>query len=117
MYARENDFGNGNGDEASGDGYLYRGRGLKQLTGRGNYKNASHKLKEIFPEEYLDLEADPDKVKEAKYAVLSAIAYWENNEVWKVADEIKVSNEENIKRIRSVVSSPFSVHFKSRIFS
>ncbi len=49
MYADENGFGNGNGNEASGDGYIYRGRGLKQLTGRGNYRNASKYIKDIFP--------------------------------------------------------------------
>lgn len=37
IYARRN----GNGDEASGDGYRYRGRGLIQLTGRANYAEAS----------------------------------------------------------------------------
>lgn len=104
LYANEYGKGNGNGNEASGDGYKYRGRGLKQLTGRENYRKASLKLKEIFPEEYIDLEANPDKVKEAKYAVLSAIAYWENNEVWKVADEINVSSEDNIKKIRRTVN-------------
>ncbi len=104
LYAHENKFGNGNGNEASGDGYKYRGRGLKQLTGKTNYKNASETLKEIFPEEYVDLVANPDKVKEAKYAVLSAIAYWEKHEIWKVADEIKTSNDQDIKRIRSTVN-------------
>lgn len=104
MYAAENGFGNGNGNEASGDGYLFRGRGLKQLTGRGNYRNASDYIQEIFPKEYVDLEADPDKVKEAQYAVLSAIAFWEKHEIWKTADTLKVSSDENIKKIRRLVN-------------
>ncbi len=104
MYAHENGFGNGNGNEASGDGYLFRGRGLKQLTGRGNYKAASETLKEIFPSEYIDLEANPEKVKEAKYAVLSAIAFWEKHEIWKTADTLTLSNNENIKKIRALVN-------------
>ncbi|WP_312301879.1 peptidoglycan DD-metalloendopeptidase family protein [Chryseobacterium sp.] len=104
LYAHENGKGNGNGNEASGDGYKFRGRGLKQLTGRENYRKASLKLKEIFPDDYIDLEANPDKVKEVKYAVLSALAYWENNEVWKVADEIKKSDDNSIKKIRRTVN-------------
>lgn len=104
MYANENGFGNGNGNEASGDGYKYRGRGLKQLTGKGNYKSASEYIQEFFSNEYIDLEANPDKVEEAKYAVLSAIAYWEKHKIWKTADTLKTSSDENIKKIRKVVN-------------
>lgn len=104
LYAGENGFGNGNGNEASGDGYKYRGRGLKQLTGKDNYINASKTFKDIFPDEYVDLEANPDIVKEAKYAVLSAIAYWEKHEIWKTADTLKESTDANIQKIRRMVN-------------
>ncbi len=104
LYAAENGFGNGNGNEASGDGFKFRGRGLKQLTGRGNYRVASATLKEIFPNEYQDFEVYPEKLKEAKYAVLSAIAYWEKNKIWQTADQLKISTDENIKAIRRTVN-------------
>jgi len=45
----------GNGDEASGDGWRYRGRGLLMLTGRGAYQAAGYSLG-------LELEYDPDRV-------------------------------------------------------
>ena len=104
LYAKENGFGNGNGNEASGDGYLFRGRGLKQLTGRGNYKKATKFLEDVFPKEYIDLEANPDKVREAKYAVLTAIAYWEKNKIWVTADQVKESSDSGIKRVRRRVN-------------
>ncbi|SNR31352.1 hypothetical protein [Flavobacterium sp. ov086] len=104
VYGNGNGFDNGNGNEASGDGYKFRGRGLKQITGRGNYKDASKILKDVFPEHFIDLEVNPDKVKEAKYAVLTAFAYWEKHEIWKVADTLKDSTDSNIKKIRGKVN-------------
>ena len=55
---------NGNGDEASGDGYLFRGRGLMQTTGRANYRAIGH-------------EADPAALKTPAVASETAAAFWE----------------------------------------
>lgn len=60
---------NGNGDEASGDGWAYRGRGLIQLTGRANYRAAGAALD-------LPMEADPDQVAMPDAAALTAAWYF-----------------------------------------
>jgi predicted chitinase len=58
----------GNGPVSSGDGYLYRGRGFNQLTGRANYKNYG---KEIGK----DLVGNPDLVNDPKVAAEIAVAF------------------------------------------
>jgi predicted chitinase len=97
IYALGNGFDNGNGVESTGDGWEFRGRGLKQITGRGNYKMISTILKDIFPAEYNKLpeanrgeeklESHPEKVEEVDYAVITAIAFWEKNSIWELADK------------------------------
>lgn len=64
----------GNGDEASGDGWKYRGRGTIQVTGKTNYMKCSLYL---FNDE--TLLTNPDKLLEPKYAILSACWYWRTN--------------------------------------
>ncbi|SNB61372.1 putative chitinase [Arboricoccus pini] len=59
----------GNGDEASGDGYRYRGRGYIQLTGRSSYLA-------IGKEVGLDLVGQPDLVAAPEHALDIATAYW-----------------------------------------
>lgn len=59
----------GNGNEASGDGFRFRGRGLKQLTGRANYADAASGL--CRP--YLD---QPDLVALPDDACLTAAWFW-----------------------------------------
>ena len=76
---------NGNGDAASGDGYRFRGRGLFQLTGRGNYRAFSAWHEEMFGEG-LDFEADPDRAAEPIYAVRSAIYFWLDHDLPELAD-------------------------------
>jgi predicted chitinase len=51
----------GNGDEASGDGAKFKGRGYVQITGRGNYTKWSQKLG-------IDLIGNPDKACEPNVA-------------------------------------------------
>lgn len=60
---------NGNGDEASGDGWAYRGRGLIQLTGRSNYHDAGIEL----GQPYVDY---PDLVLDPTHACLTAGWFW-----------------------------------------
>jgi len=71
----------GNGDEASGDGYRYRGRGAIQITGRNNYLACSRYL---FNEPILLTE--PEMLQEPKYAILSACWYWSVNGLNRIAD-------------------------------
>lgn len=71
----------GNGDEASGDGWNFRGRGLIQLTGRDNYKACGAALG-------ADLESDPDLVSQPMYAALSAGWFWHKNHLNNIAEDI-----------------------------
>jgi predicted chitinase len=76
---------NGNGDAASGDGYRFRGRGLFQLTGRGNYRAFSEWHEENFAED-IDFETDPDRAAEPVFAVRSAVFFWLERELARLAD-------------------------------
>jgi len=69
----------GNGSEASGDGWKYRGRGLIQLTGKNNYVAYSM----ACDNESLQ---NPDIVAEPKYAAESAGWFWSVNRLNQLAD-------------------------------
>jgi putative chitinase len=60
----------GNGDEASGDGWRFRGRGLIQLTGRESYDLCGKALR-------IDLIADPDLLLQERHAADSAGWEWD----------------------------------------
>ncbi|QNA91172.1 glycoside hydrolase family 19 protein [Massilia sp. Dwa41.01b] len=77
----------GNGDEESGDGYRYRGRGLIQLTGKANYQAFTQAHNARDSGDPRDFVADPDLLlSELKYAIESAFHYWETRKVNALAD-------------------------------
>jgi putative chitinase len=69
----------GNGDEASGDGFKYRGRGYIQLTGKNNYQAFSGFIGE-------DCVANPDLVA-TTYPLASAAFFFNSNNIWAVCDQ------------------------------
>lgn len=68
----------GNGDEASGDGWKFRGRGYIQLTGKDNYTQFDKSVAD-------DILANPDLVA-TKYPLMSAAFFFEKNNLWKICD-------------------------------
>ena len=66
-------YGNrmGNGDEASGEGWYFRGRGIIQITGKNNYTKCSQSLFESNV-----LVENPDLLLESEYAIHSACWFW-----------------------------------------
>lgn len=71
----------GNRDEASGDGYRFRGRGCIQLTGHANYFHAGQALG-------VDLVMDPDSVATPKFAALTAGWFWSTHNLNAPADAL-----------------------------
>lgn len=67
-----------NGDEASGDGYKFCGRGYIQLTGKENYTNFGKAIG-------VDLTTTPDLVA-TQYPLLSAAWFFHKNGLHKIAD-------------------------------
>ena len=68
----------GNGNEASGEGYKFRGRGYIQLTGKDNYKAFDATVGE-------DILANPDLVA-TKYPLASAAFFFKRNNLWSICD-------------------------------
>ena len=69
----------GNGPAESGEGWKYRGRGLKQLTGKDNYTRCGQALG-------VDFVGNPDLLLEPLYAARSAGWFWKSNNLSKFAD-------------------------------
>lgn len=80
----------GNGDEYSGEGWLYRGRGALQLTGKNNYQEFSQYINRPEIMEY------PDSVA-TEFAFESALFFFDKNKLWNICD--KGISESTIKEL------------------
>ena len=69
----------GNGDEDSGDGYKFRGRGLIQLTGHDNYKHFADSMG-------MDLDEAVSYLETPEGAAMSAAWFWNSRHLNAVAD-------------------------------
>ena len=75
----------GNGDEASGDGWAYRGKGLKQITGKDNYRQMTTAVRAKMPDAP-DFVQNPDALLDPKWAAASAAAFWHSRNLNPLAD-------------------------------
>lgn len=98
----------GNGNEASGDGYRYRGRGFIQLTGKNNYTKLQEYFHQEFPNDLNNLLNNPDLIADKhhyKYAIESAFIYW-----FDIANVHQLSMSENstVKTITHKVNGGYN---------
>lgn len=77
VYGGRSDLGNG--PEASGDGWRFRGRGYLQITGRANYREFGDIIGR-------DLEAHPEELVRPDFAAAAAALYWRQREINVAAD-------------------------------
>jgi len=91
----------GNGDEASGDGWKYRGSGYIHLTFKNNYRAYGIKIG-------MDLVSRPELALEYESAALIAVKYWDANNCSHYADQ------GDIEEITERVNGPALLGLKER---
>lgn len=89
----------GNGTEASGDGWKYRGKGLIQVTGKNNHRACGLFLGK-------DLITKPETLLETETAVHSAFWFWQANNLNQWADKVALAkiNKDKTKAYKDIGS-------------
>ncbi|MDQ8934731.1 glycoside hydrolase family 19 protein [Acinetobacter rudis] len=90
------------GNVVPGDGWKYLGRGLKQLTGRDNYRDLTIMYGTLWSDEKKDFVAEPELLEQAKYAVRSAIRFWLKYKLYEIAD--KGATEHQVDAITAIIN-------------
>lgn len=93
VYANRKELGNGNA--ASGDAMKYRGAGVLQITGKGNFKPLGDEIG-------VDLVKQPELLSnDVETSVRAALQYWSDRDINKYADE---HSNKNLKTITELVN-------------
>jgi predicted chitinase len=85
-----------------GDGWKYRGRGMKQLTGRNNYKVFTEGYAKYWSDD-ADFVAAPELVSQFPFTLRSSVHFWVENDCWLVAD--RGVSDEAIDAVTKIVNS------------
>jgi putative chitinase len=98
----------GNGNESSGDGWRYIGRGYIQITGKDNYKHAGFCLGRNFLE-------NPDLVAQA-YPLATAAWFFKYNDIWRICD--RGATEQVVKEVtRRVNGGTIGLEERIKLFN
>lgn len=100
----------GNGGVDSGDGWRFRGRGMKQLTFRGNYRSFTN-YHETKWNCRIDFESEPDLLLQIIYAVRSALYFWDFNKLYLIADK---GTSREVSDSITVVVNKYDDHYEDR---
>jgi predicted chitinase len=96
---------NGNGQVATGDGWKYRGRGLKQTTGKGNYTSFNRDYRNYWPDDPQDFVTNPDLLSETKYGTRSGVYFWIAHSLFTIADQATTANaREKVDAITAIIN-------------
>lgn len=125
--------GLGNGNELSQDGWKYKGRGLKQLTGVAHYRNFSqyrNRADITFPGDNsgeIDFSVNTDssspqdvkkgnyiKIAEPKYAVQSALFFWNEGTQYNGKYAVDLAKDDDVDAISKAVNRKDTGSFQAR---
>lgn len=92
----------GNGNESSGDGWKYRGRGTLQVTLKDNYKLFDKWVTNVPMG--CDFVENPELLTEPQYAILSAFWYWDANSLNKYC----TLREEDFRKLTKAINGGYN---------